>query len=99
MDEYKLYIQYPNQVTKILILYDEDYPSFEVEKNEDNRTFYKFEYKNKVLDEAKGFYTSKVSDSNFFDNSWKNYYSSAIYLSHMEELLSNKPTLRKSPWN
>ncbi|CAG8817858.1 24997_t:CDS:2, partial [Racocetra persica] len=59
-----------NQVTKILISYDENYLLFEVEENEDNRMFNKFKYKDEVLDKAEDFYTSKVSNSDLFDNLW-----------------------------
>ncbi|CAG8830105.1 17331_t:CDS:2, partial [Gigaspora margarita] len=57
----------------------EDYP-----ENED--IFDEFEYENEHLKEAKGYFANETSKYVLYDNLWKDYQSSAIYLTNIEEL-------------
>ncbi|CAG8533136.1 5594_t:CDS:2, partial [Cetraspora pellucida] len=65
----------------------------ETTENEEHGTFDEFEYKDEMLNEAEGYFTSEVSDNELFDNPWKDHHSPAVYLSHMEEIPTNEPDL------
>ncbi|CAG8510266.1 12290_t:CDS:2, partial [Cetraspora pellucida] len=58
----------PDQVAGVLMLYNSECPPVKVTENVENRTFDKFEYEDEMLEEAKGYFTSEISDNELFDN-------------------------------
>ncbi|CAG8497449.1 5511_t:CDS:2 [Cetraspora pellucida] len=91
LDENRLYVQYGNKVTKILISCDGENPPMDLEDAEDEGTFDEFEFKDELLEEAEGFFIGKISGIELFENPWEDCNSPATYLAHVEELLSIEP--------
>ncbi|CAG8830691.1 28494_t:CDS:1 [Gigaspora margarita] len=82
-----MYLTYRNKTAEVPILTNGGSPIEVVEEpSESEGTFDEFEYEDKALEEAEGFFTEEISDDEIFQNPWKNYQSLAVYLTDMKEL-------------
>ncbi|CAG8599640.1 13248_t:CDS:2, partial [Cetraspora pellucida] len=82
------------QLAEILISHDGDPPLLKSDdRDEFEKTFDKFEYKDEDLEEAKGYFTEEVPSDELYNNPWKDHFSPTIYLANIEE----HPTEGKDP--
>ncbi|CAG8625680.1 14952_t:CDS:2, partial [Dentiscutata heterogama] len=60
-------------------------------------TFDEFEYEDKVLDEAKGYYIEEAPEDELYKNLWEDYQNPAACLVNIEELPTYEPDPEEEP--